>query len=246
MPTYKTKGIVLRRSNFGEADRVITFLTPDHGKLRAVAKGVRRIKSRMAGHLELFNVVELMLAEGKNLDIVTSARLIQSADQISSDYERLGYGYLFAEMIDRLLEVGEQNIKLFENLIETYRDLSERGHAAELELWFKLQLLDSLGYRPHLDGCVVCHRSDSEIGYNLNPQTGGIICTGCSTSRQFPMSTAAIKLWRLVLDNPLEGVRRVNGAGELSKSTLALADELYDFTFGKRFHSQAFLAKMAP
>src|SRR5438045_828289 len=104
MAFYKTTGIVLRRMNLGEADRIITILTRDHGKVRAVAKGVRRIKSRMAGHLELFGAVELMFAEGRNLDIITSARLMRSAELLSDTPKTLGYAFLLTEMLDRLID----------------------------------------------------------------------------------------------------------------------------------------------
>ncbi len=93
----------MRRMNLGEADRIITFITPDHGKLKAVARGVRRIKSRLAGHLELFGDVQLMLARGHNLDVITSARAAQSHLAIADDLERLSQAYLMAEMVDKLV-----------------------------------------------------------------------------------------------------------------------------------------------
>ena len=116
MATYKTRGIVLRRHNLGEADRIITFLTTDRGKLRAVARGVRRIKSRQAGHLELFSETDLMLAEGRNLDIITSARLRVVDDRLTSDLRRLGTAYLMAEMTDVLLDDNEPQADIYASL----------------------------------------------------------------------------------------------------------------------------------
>ncbi len=243
MSQVKTEGIVLRRSNFGEADRVITFLTPDRGKVRAVAKGVRRIKSRMAGHLELFGSVEIMLASGRNLDVITSARLTRSADSILADYERVGYGYLFAEMTDRLLEDEQSHPELYASLTESYEYLAEQGVDRLVELFFKLRLLDALGYWPHLSNCTVCHQEITEQFY-FAPIAGGVVDAGCTTDRSLPMSVNQIKLWRLVLSNPLDKLRKIAQVQALAEETLAHCHEFYDYTFGKRFRTHQFLARV--
>jgi DNA repair protein RecO (recombination protein O) len=243
MASYKTTGIVLRRSNFGEADRIVTFLTPDRGKIRVVAKGVRRIKSRMAGHLELFNTVEIMLAEGRNLDIITSARLQRSADAIVQDYERMGHGYLFAEMVDRLVEDDHAHPELFDQLDVVYQRLGEEGINVLTELHFKLNLLDTLGYRPHLEACAVCHNHDETQTYYISPAAGGMVCANCTSLRSLPMTSNHIKLWRLALNHPVDQLAVVKDAGVLAQETMPAVDEFYDYTFGKRFKSQQFLTR---
>lgn len=235
MGYYKATGIVLRRTNLGEADRIITALTREHGKVRAVAKGVRRIKSRMAGHLEPFGVVELMFATGRNLDIITSARLIRSGDNISITPEALSYGFLLAEMLDKLIEEGVEQAPLYEAVEACYEDLSRRGGDAVVELFFKLRLLDSLGYHPRLDGCSICGESDAEMQYFFVPEIGGIVDGACTSSRLFPMEINRIKLWRLMLSHPLVQVRRLHGAGPLAIQSLEACNNFYDYTFGKRF-----------
>ncbi len=238
MGYYKTEGIVLRRTNLGEADRIITFLTPDHGKLKAVAKGVRRIKSRMAGHLELFGRVNLQLATGKNLDIITSARLNGPADTISGDLDRVSSGYLFAEMIDRLLDEGVENSELYRQVAETFEALSLAGPGPLLELGFKLRLLDALGYHPHLDGCTNCHRTDGDVDYFFSLSSGGLTCSAHVTDRLRGMGHNEIKLWRLLLDHSTSQVSHLAGAAEASARTLPIVNDFYDYTFGKRFISQ--------
>lgn len=102
MPSYKTIGIILRRTNYGDADRIYTFITPAHGKVEGIAKGVRRMKAKLGSHLELFSVIELMLAKGKNLDVITSARARDSWDNLTKDYERVRRAFLFCEMVNKL------------------------------------------------------------------------------------------------------------------------------------------------
>lgn len=237
MAYYKTTGIVLRRMNLGEADRIITVLTRDHGKVRAVAKGVRRIKSRMAGHLEPFGAVEMMFATGRNLDVITSARLIRSGDAIAGAPESLSYGFLLAEMLDKLVEEGVEQAALYEVVEACYDDLAQMGGDATVELYFKLRLLDALGYRPRLEGCSICGTNNLEASYFFVPEVGGIVDDTCTSQRQYPMRANQIKLWRLMLDNPLHQIRRLNGVVELVADGLMICNYFYEYTFGKRFMS---------
>jgi DNA repair protein RecO (recombination protein O) len=236
MATYKTTGIVIRRFNLGEADRIITFLTPDHGKLKAVAKGVRRIKSRMAGHLELFGEVELMLARGRNLDIITSARLIRDASNITYDSAGLAHGYMFAELIDRLVEEGVSHPELYAGAAEAFTELGLPDASYQLlELFFKLRLVSELGYRPELAQCVVCHRSDAESEYFFVSSVGGIVDRTCTTDRRLPISASSIKFWRLLLSQSLVAARKVTGTKELVQATLPICDDFLEYHFGRRF-----------
>ncbi len=241
MPYYKTVGIVLRRTNFGEADRILTLLTPE-GKLRVVAKGVRRIKSRLAGHLELFGEVSIMCAKGRNLDIITSARLIGSAESLNRDYSGLAKAFLFAEMIDRLVDESMPHQELYDQFKTVLGRLIEDGANAQLELLFKLQLLATLGYRPQLDGCTICHSRSADQAYYLSAQVGGIVDAGCRPVDSNAMSLSQIKLWRLILTQPLSKIQQLTGAMEAAVASLPLCDDFYDYTFGKRFHSSQFLS----
>ncbi len=234
MATYSTQAIILGRHNFGEADRVIVLLTPERGVIRGVAKGVRRIKSRLAGHLELFCHSELMLAEGRSMDTITSARLLHHPST-SDDYERMRLAYLFAEMVNRLCINEEPHPGLFDLVKEAYLGLSDPNTV--LELWFKLQLLDRLGYRPELSGCIVCNITDANRAYFFNTELGGIVDQGCSAQGNRALSHDQIKLWRLMLDRGLQDIRRVEQADVLASATLPVCNDFYDYTFGKRFRS---------
>ena len=242
MATYSTTGIVLRRHNLGEADRIITFLTPEYGKVRAVAKGVRRIKSRMAGHLELFSRSQLMLAEGRNLDIVTSARLQHFGAGSTDNYDRLRLSYLAAEMLEKLTDdEGVPQPDLFMLAASLYEALEAAPSFGWLELSFKLKLADSLGYRPELGQCMQCGSGSSDREYFFSPTLGGIIDSSCKTGLESPMSHKEIKLWRhIITSRGLSQTPPSDTEREIT-SGLATCNTFFDHLFGRRFKSDQFL-----
>lgn len=137
--TYKTEGIVIKRVNFGEADRILTIFTKHYGKIKAIAKGVRRVKSRKGGNLELFNQVILFLSEGKNWDIITEAEAINSFENLRKNLTFVGRAFQIAEVVDRLTAEREESRKVFELLIEA---LSGKKNVKE----FEIELLRELGF----------------------------------------------------------------------------------------------------
>jgi DNA repair protein RecO (recombination protein O) len=236
MPTFQTPGIVLSRSNFGEADRVIRFLTPYHGKISAVAKGVRRIKSRLAGHLEPFAETSLMLATGKNLDIVTSARLIWYPHNLTSSISRLNLAFMTTLAVDRLTESGQSQPKLYELLRATLHDIDSDASGSLMQLWFKLNLLNTLGYRPDLTECSLCDASDQATKYYLSASSGSLVCMRHDPKDAVFISMAGIKLWRLIFDNPYVTIAKIDQAEAISYETLPACDLLYEHHLGRTFN----------
>lgn len=235
MATYPAAGVVLKRTNLGEADRIVTFYTREHGLVRAVARGVRRIKSKMAGHLEPFSVVDLMLAEGKSLDVITSARLTRSHEELLQNYDLLPHVFLLGEMIDRLSAEGEPNAQVYDLLLASLSALDNGTDPTLTEVGFKLQLLESLGHHPELSACVVCQGRNSNESYHFSPSLGGITDEGCRDLDSLPMSQRAIKVWRLLQNNPLQQVAEVTGADIAAKEALGVCDIFYEYTFGRRY-----------
>ncbi len=232
---YPTPAIVIGRINLGEADRILTLLTPDYGKLRVSIRGVRKIKSRLAGHVELFSQVQLMLAKGKSLDVVTSADLIHSLDGILDQPERLELAYLMASMFDRLSLEGEAQPELYALGEEFLAALESGGETPLLELGLKLRLLAVLGYQPELSHCVICHRSDESSVYYLSPEKGGLVDESCGVAGGYRFDQKAIKLWRLALSLPLVRLKEIEGATDLARDSLDLCDQFYEYHFGRRF-----------
>lgn len=144
MRGYKTEGIVLKRFNFGETDRLLTIFTKHDGKIKAIAKGVRRLKSRKAGDLELFNQLRLVIAEGKNLDMITEVELVQSFSQLRQNLKKVVQAFQIVEALDKLTPEGEPNQRLFALLLASLTDLDRGQEGIVLE--FEIQLLRGLGF----------------------------------------------------------------------------------------------------
>lgn len=235
MPTYKTTGLVLKRINLGEADRIITFMTPDLGKVKAVARGVRRIKSRQAGHLELFSNTQLMLAVGRNLDVVASARLENYFPELTSDFERLSQAYLLAEIVDKLVDENQPQSGLHELMLAAYTKLNATGSSRWLEVFFKLRLLEHLGYKPQLEKCVVCSQKIADGQYWFDSEHGGIVDEACVTLKNYPLTGRQSKLWRLMLATNIDQLTKIGNVEAEAAPTLTVIDGFYEYLFGKRF-----------
>jgi DNA repair protein RecO (recombination protein O) len=177
---YRTEAIVLKRSDFGEADRILTLYTPERGKVRVVAKGVRRITSRKAGHVELFVRSRLMLHKGRDLDIVAQAESVETFRALREDLRRAACAYFAAELLDGFTSEGEEQAGIYDLVVETLRRLS-----GDRDLWvathyFEMRLLGLVGFRPELFFCVSCRTPLKAEGNSLDPSLGGMVCAKCS------------------------------------------------------------------
>lgn len=146
--TYATEAVILARKNYGEADRLLTVFSKHYGKLRVIAKGIRRPTSRKKGALELFNHVKLFLAKGKNLDIITEAETKDSFYQWRKDLTKVGVAYHLSELVTRLLPEHQEHKEVFDLLLASFQALSD------IDYWslypfiqsFKIRLLEELGF----------------------------------------------------------------------------------------------------
>ena len=177
---YRDEGIVLRTQKLGEADRIVTVLTRRHGKVRAVAKGVRRTKSKFGARLEPFSHVDLQLYTGRNLDIVSQAESIRSyGNDVVDDYPAYTAGTAVLETADRLTaEEKEPSLRLFLLVIGALRALSERTHPAPLVLdAFLLRAMSVAGWEPALGDCARCGEEGPHRHFSV--PAGGTVCREC-------------------------------------------------------------------
>jgi DNA repair protein RecO (recombination protein O) len=177
---YRDEGVVLRTQKLGEADRIITLLTRENGRVRAVAKGVRRTRSKFGGRLEPFTHVDLQLYAGRSLDIVQQVETIAShADRLSVDYGRYTAGTAMLETAERLTaEEKEPAVQQFLLLVGGLRILAEGTHAAGSVLdAFLLRSLAVAGYAASFDECARCGRVGPHAFFNV--PAGGVVCAGC-------------------------------------------------------------------
>src|SRR5512139_1011217 len=147
---YRTEAIVLRRSDFGEADRLLTVLTPERGKLRLIAKGARKPTSRKSGHVELFSYGRYLVAVGHDLDIITQAETIEPFVPLHEDLLRATYAYYIAELADAFTADRDENRPLFDLLKDVLAWLATADDLALVARYYELHLLGLAGFQPQL------------------------------------------------------------------------------------------------
>jgi DNA repair protein RecO (recombination protein O) len=173
-----------------------------------IAKGVRKTTSRLAGHIELFSHTTMLLAVGRNLDIVTQSAVLHAYDGLRADLERIGAAYYVAELIDRLTGDDDENRPAFELLVETFGALDTTGNIDLVLRHYELRLLGFAGYRPHLFHCASCQEALTEMTDRFSPVAGGALCQRCAAVDRSAqrMSLGAFKLLRYLQTRPLEAI----------------------------------------
>ena len=196
--TYRTEAVILRRLEYGEADRILTLFTPDLGKLRVLAKGIRRPASRKAGHLELFTRTDLFLARGREMDLVTQAATLEAFRPLREDLYRTSCASYAVELLDKFTQDQDDNRPLYELLVSILGWLGESPDPALSLRYYELQLLALVGYRPELQRCVRRREPIRAEDQFFSAAGGGVICPTCGpeTPAALPISVAALKMLR--------------------------------------------------
>ncbi|MFI5259146.1 MAG: DNA repair protein RecO [Candidatus Limnocylindrales bacterium] len=177
---YVTDAIVLSRFDFGEADRVMTLFTPAHGKLKAIAKGVRRPTSRLGGALEPLAELRVALARGRTFDVVTQVEVTHAWLRLRDSLESAATAWYLAELADRSIEERHEAEGLYTLLRHAYELLDAGMEAGRVARWYEMHLADELGVRPEVDRCVECDRMlEPDEQYRWVPPLGGLLCARC-------------------------------------------------------------------
>ena len=174
-----SEAIVLRHSDWGEADRLLWLYTSKYGKLRALAKGIRKIRSRKAGHLEPFTRVALLLARGRDFFIVTQAETVEPYLALREDLNRLGYASYVVELLDRFTYDEDENQALYRLLADTLARINTAIDPAMPVRYYEVRLLDQLGYRPQLFNCLQCNSEIQPVDQYISFSQGGVLCPIC-------------------------------------------------------------------
>ena len=207
----KTEAVVLRRRRFGDSDRVVTLLTPARGKLEAVAKGALRPRSKLAGHPEPLTHVEVVLAHGRTLGIVTQAQTIEPFAALRDDLERLSAGLYLLELADRFTVEGAEADAAYALLLTALLRLL-RGDGQQLVVrGFELALLEASGFRPEWRRCAACGAEVSADALAWSPLAGGLLCGRCRESHPeaAEIGLDVVKVLRLIQHAPYEEAARV-------------------------------------
>ncbi len=213
MNRFRTRGIVLARTNYGEADRILTFITPDRGKVKAIAKGVRKTKSKLAGGIELFSVSDISFIPGKReIDTIVSTRLIKHFGRIVKDLGRTNAGFGFIKKLNRVTEDAAE-ADYFYLLEQSFDALDDFKIKLDIiTLWFDMQLLRLSGHTPNLRQDLSGNKLSADKTHSFDFEKMRF-----SAEEQGPFSTEHIKFLRLGFSqNPVRVLNRVKHAGELS------------------------------
>ena len=222
---YQTEAIIIKKTKLGEADRILTMYTPGLGKIQGVAKGVRRPKSKLSGHLELLTYSQVTLALGHNLDTITGSQSINSFTPLKTDLWLTSYGLYVIELINQFTAEHVVDENLFKLLLDTLQNLCQTNNRELLLRYFELHLLNEAGYRPQLQECVTCHKILEPVANSFCARIGGTLCPTCGANQPFarPISVDALKVLRFIQRNNYGAVGRL-------KINLALSRELEEIT----------------
>ncbi|MCZ7670242.1 MAG: DNA repair protein RecO [Chloroflexi bacterium] len=207
--THRTEAIVLKRSNFGEADRLLTLFSLEFGKIKAVAKGARKPQSRKTGHVELFMRSRYLLAEGRDLYIITQAEMIEAYPALRDDLVRTTYGSYLVELLDRFTVEEDVNQDIYRLLAAALGWLSETADVRLAARAYELRLLGLTGFQPQLFHCVSCGEAIEEQDQFFSVELGGLLCPTCRQADRSakPISAVAVKVLRYLQTRPWDTVK---------------------------------------
>ncbi len=213
------------------------------GKIQAVAKGVRRPRSKLAGHLELLTHSLVSLARGRNLDTITGSQTINSFLPLKSDLQLISYGLYASELVDQFTAEHIENYPLFQLLLQTMHRLCQGGDNELVLRYFELHLLSQVGYRPQLQQCVSCHQPLEPITNSFSSSAGGMLCPGCSLSHPLthPISVNTLKVLRFLQSSDYNTVVKLKINTELSRHLEAVIRDYLKYLLEREVKSTAWL-----
>lgn len=227
MQQFRTRGIVLRRVDYGEADRIITFLTPDQGLISAMVKGVRKQGSKLAGGIELFSQSDLTFVKGKGeLDHVISSRLIVHYGEIILDYDRVALAYTMLKIIEKVAR-NFTDPQLYQCIVTSLEGLNDSAISTDvIEAWFRLNVLRILGQQPNLTHDTDGKKLISNKTYILLPDDGAF-----KLSQAGEITAQHIKAWRVLVTSDPAQASRIGGLEEVVIASINTIRHLFEYQF---------------
>ncbi len=246
MLQYKDSGIILKSQDFFETDRILTILTEKKGKVRAVARGIRKPTARLSGSLEPLSYCNLILVEGrKDLDIISGAEIIASFKHIRHDLRKTATAYFLTELVDKLVGEKEKQPAIFWQLKKALEKM-DSTKPVNLELladWLVANTLSNLGYHPEIKICQGCHNQvKAKSGKNyFSPRSGGTLCSDCvdQDNQARLISLENLKVLKLLLDYDLDIIDKISpkNGRELSQ----ILEQYLEFITERKINSSQFL-----
>ncbi|HWL66332.1 MAG TPA: DNA repair protein RecO [Actinomycetota bacterium] len=220
---YKDEGIVLKTIKLGEADRIVTLLTRDTGKVRAVAKGIRKTKSRFGARLEPFTHAHLMIYKGRNLDTITGVDIVDSFDAVRRDYLGLTSAAALVEVVEKITLDREPSLSVYTLLLDGLQALASAPGPTIVPA-FLVKLLSVSGYHPQLTVCAGC--GDGTVLAGFSPSLGGAVCESCWREDRGALALAAdrIDLLNRLLDSEFGHAADAGAVVEVTRALRAYTE----------------------
>jgi DNA repair protein RecO (recombination protein O) len=235
---------VLRKLDYGEADRIFTLLTRSHGKVGAIAKGVRRPESKLGPSLELYGHVDLLLAKGRGqLDVVAQVQRVPGL-RIAGDVEVMSHAALIAELAERVCEDRHPVDGIYELTVMALHELAGETDPRRASAYFMMAALDLLGYAPQLGVCATCERPLAAKPAAFSPAAGGFLCDQCALPGMSLVPVAAIKVLRLMASGDIATYRRLKLEGPLIDTIEGVLTSQLEHHLDRRLKSLQFLHQM--
>lgn len=238
--TYRTKAIVLRSYSWPRHAKCFYLYTKEYGKVRAVAAGIQKIKSKVAGHLQPFTVSEVMLVNGRSMEKVAQARMERNFLAFGREYDLFLLGSYVLEVVERLTREGVADLFVWDELCAVLQELDDQGQwSADLAgddqtrfslitRLFALRLLDRYGYRPELRACVNCSDKLDPAKLSFSLLQGGLLCQSCVSQYldTQPVSADCVKLLREALRLPIGSASRLLVSPLDTRLAITLIDQM--------------------
>lgn len=244
--TYRCEAITLKTAPLAEADLLVTLFTRERGKLRAVARGARRVSSKLMGHLEPLTQVRLSLAQGRNLDYINQAQVIDGFAELKQDLNATTKGLYIAELVDGFGSEASPNPPLYQAAEEVLKSIG-LNHDSDWPLrYFEMQLLSLSGLMPELYRCVECRKTLSPDKHRFSPALGGAVCTDCrpAEAQVMPLSLRCLKVLRLLHRGPLSRVLGLKADPALAYELKSVLGATVGYWLDKEIRSTSFLEQL--
>ena len=241
---YVTDAIVLSRFDYGEADRIMTLFTPTYGKLKAIAKGVRRTTSRLGGSLEPLAELRVALARGRTFDVVTQVEVTHAWLSLRDSLESTATAWYLAELADRSIEERHETEGLYVLLKRAYELLDAGMATGRVARWYEMNLADELGVRPEVDRCVECDRMlEADEEFRWVPPLGGVLCHRCPgpPAESAGLSVDALKLLKAYQRMDVEAIAALRLPPLVEREVEGAMRDFLHFSLDRDARSLAFL-----
>lgn len=245
--SFRTRALILKRRDFGEADRLLTVLTPEHGKLDVIAKGARKPVSTKTGHVELFTCVDMLISRGRDLDIAVQAEMVEAYLEIREDLQRGAYANYVAELIDRFTSTGDDELsRLFMLVNTTLARLCVDDDPRLVVRYYEIRLLDLVGFRPELHECVISRDVVLAEDQFFSFVEGGVVTPRFAHHSEglVPISMTALKMLRHMQRSDYRKVKSLKVSAQLHAEVERILLGYITFLLERKLQSVDFIRRI--